>query len=181
MYSARVPADAPHLADTWSSDGFVNGRPAFRSDAHGMRLRYETGIWCISQDFLPLAFAMSDAKHPNTVHPGEWNVLVHLPGGWRNEPRFCLAIPLSSAAQRAEGAVDLAVVGDDLFERVKPPPMWYIEPRTGTLAFSGVVTGGKRFCSTCAKSIASKSFSAHLRSAHGLAPPTRQLAFEQEG
>lgn len=177
MYSAHVPADAPHLADTWSPAGFENDYPAFRSDEHGMWLRHDAGTWCISQDFVPLAFAVSEAKHPNTIHPGEWHILSHLPRGWRKEPSFGIVLPLSLAAQRSDGAVDLGDVGVDLFLRVKPPAIWYIDPETGVPTYSGTRAGGKRFCSSCRKSLSSKCFGQHLSLTHKAALPTRRLEF----
>lgn len=166
MYSADVPPDAPHLNDTWSFDGVEHGRPAFRSDQHGMWLRYDGGLWCISQDFVPLAYAKSTALHPNTIYPGEWCVLVSLPGGWRADPRFRVSCPPSDTSEQRPLRLD--EVGVDLFVRTRPVPLWYSDPETGKVFHSSVRPGGKRFCSHCKTSLSSKNFMEHLRRAHNV-------------
>lgn len=169
MYSTDVPDDAPHLDDTWSPDGAADGRPTFRSDEHGMWLRHDHGLWCISQDFVPLAYAKSDAMHPNTIRPGEWCVLVSLPGGWRADPKFRVRCVLPETSEARP--LHLDEVGVDLFVRTRPVPLWYVDPRTGDVFHSGARRGGKRFCSHCNTSLSSKNFSEHLQRAHGVALP----------
>ena len=170
MYSTNVPPDALHLGDTWSSDGAYQGRPAFRSDQHGMWLRYDSGLWCISQDFVPLAYAKSDAMHPNTIYPGEWCLLVSLPKGWRADPHFRVSCPPPDTSE--ERPLRLEDVGVDLFMRTRPRPLWYSDPETGKVFYSAVRPGGKRFCSQCKISLSSKTFPEHLRRAHTLALPS---------
>jgi len=175
MYSTNVPVDTPHLQDTWSPDGVHGGHPAFRSDEHGMWLRYDEDRWCINQDFVPLAYAVSDAVHPTTIHPGEWCILVYLPRGWRVDPAFGFGLPTSHSSPRSDGAIDLHDVGLDIFMHGRPPPFWYVDPGTGERQFSGTCAGGKRFCSSCFKSYPSKLFVTHLRTVHEVALPSRRL------
>lgn len=184
LHSQDVPAYAPHLAGTWEAavwgDGFV-------SLEHGMRLRRAAdGGWELVEAGLLLARARTDALHPNTIAPGEWELRRSYgpepDDDWVRDPQFRVCLP-PSPANSDVAPLSLADLGPDYFVRsavapavrVTPRPLWYVDPPTDAVFHSGAKSSGMRYCHLCDRSTTSKNFvNQHLRNCHGIVTKSQE-------
>ena len=154
-----VSRSVPHLDDTWERS--ANGCE-YVSHRHGMHLYHDGTQWRIAQDGFLLARSASDAKHPNTIHAGEWEVCVAYPDGWEVHPEFRVQLcGLYAGAHSLED--DLGV---DFFVRTPLfKPVRFVHE--GQEYHSGAKHGGWRYCHLCAQLVSANNFvSQHMRLAH---------------
>ena len=152
----------PHLEDTWERQEDADGCDVlYVSHRHGMHLYHDGAQWLIAQDGFLLARSACDAKHPNTVHAGEWEVCVTYPDGWETHPEF--RVQVCGLYTEVHTLVDLGV---DFFVRVPANrPVRFLHE--GREYHSGAKNGGWRYCHKCAQLVSANNFvSQHMRTTH---------------
>lgn len=144
----------PHLDDIWD---FVAG-VSYLSRTHGMWLTHTHGMWIISQDGFALARSFANARHPNTVLPGEWEICTVYPDGWEWHADFAVTL--------ASGIHTLDELGHAVSLRVPlRQPVSFASD--GVVHQSGVNNGGGRHCNLCVRIISANNFvSQHMRGLH---------------
>ena len=155
-----VSQHVPHLTDVWQriEDHGVH----YVSYKHGMHLQQtDGGVWNITQDGFALARSFADARHPNTVRAGEWEICVTYPDGWQHHPKF--AVLLTDLYTEVHTLDDL---GDDYFIRVpQTKPVCFTHE--GKLYHSGAKNNGWRYCHLCEQLVSGNNFvSQHMRNMH---------------